>query len=157
MSSPTEMQIVRMFDAPIERIYRAFTEPSDLARWIWGAEVKNAVAEVDLRVGGAYSIYIDNPWQEQDGRERAGMLGLFVVVQPDRRLVYTLHWDADVVYNRGDAVVPDEVVDVTFESEGPGTRVVFRHMGIPDDGHAAPEHKRAVESTFDVLAALLAR
>lgn len=155
MSSPTEMQIVRTFEAPIESVYRAFTVPKELERWIWGVDAKGIEAEVDLRVGGAWSVYIDNPWHEKDGRARAGMLGLVATHEPHQRFAYTLHWDSDVVYNRGDAVVPDEFVDVIFEPDGEGTRVTFRHMGIPDDGHAAPEHKRAVESTFDVLAALL--
>jgi uncharacterized protein YndB with AHSA1/START domain len=46
------VRLERTFEADIERVFRAFTDPDELVRW-WGPmDVRTSVAEIDLRVGG---------------------------------------------------------------------------------------------------------
>lgn len=58
MTEPTasskELQMTRSFDAPRERVYRAFTDPDQLARWFGpvGFSVPRDTVEIDARVGG---------------------------------------------------------------------------------------------------------
>jgi uncharacterized protein YndB with AHSA1/START domain len=61
---PTESEvgqfvtIKRVFDAPRERVYRAFIEPADLERWFGpsGMTVPPGTVTVDLRVGGLFHL-----------------------------------------------------------------------------------------------------
>jgi len=152
----TDFVLDRTFDAPPERVFRAWTEPEDLARWIWASLGENVWAEIDLRVGGAYRVYTNRSGGRHQGEGWSGMCGLYVDVQPGRRLVFTLHWDADVGYNRDDRLTIDEVVAVDFAAEGHGTRMTMRHLGIPDDGHSVLAHKQGVEESLDLLAAVVA-
>jgi uncharacterized protein YndB with AHSA1/START domain len=152
----TSFTLERTFDAPVARVYEAWTEPKDLARWLWASLGKDAWAEVDLRAGGAYRVYTNFPGGRHRGEGWSGMCGIYVDVQPGRRLAFTLHWDADVGYNTPDALTLDEVVVVDFEGDGDKTHLTMRHLGIPDDGKSALTHKQGVAESLDMLAALLA-
>ena len=58
---PQELVITRIFDAPRELVFRAWTEPQHLARW-WGPkDFTNPVCELDLRPGGAILIHMRSP------------------------------------------------------------------------------------------------
>lgn len=151
-----DLRIERRFDAPPARIFRAWTDPDEASRWMWGSLENEGWAEIDLRVGGAYRVYTRFDGGRHQGAGWSGMCGVYVAIEPDRKLVYTLHWDADVVYNAPDRLTLDEVVVVTFAADGDGTRMDYRHLGIPDDGMSAPEHRKAIEHTFDALAAMVA-
>jgi uncharacterized protein YndB with AHSA1/START domain len=53
---PTDEQILitREFDAPRHLVYRAWTTPELVRRWWSGNRGEVTVAEIDLRVGGAW-------------------------------------------------------------------------------------------------------
>lgn len=152
----TEVYGSRRFHAPVSRLWRAFTEPADMAGWMWAGHAKNCVAQADLRVGGRYSVYTESD-ATADGwsTDWIGRRGIYAVIVPEQELVYTLHWDAPVGYNQSGDVVPDEVVLVTFRPHGDETVVELRHVGIPDDGISAVEHGKALASEFDYLARLV--
>ena len=48
------IEITRIFDAPRERVYRAFTDPDQLAQWLGpaGCRVPRDSIEADVRAGG---------------------------------------------------------------------------------------------------------
>jgi uncharacterized protein YndB with AHSA1/START domain len=50
--------ITRIFDAPRERVFRAWTEPDELAAWFGPAhvEVPPERVHIDLRVGGRFEL-----------------------------------------------------------------------------------------------------
>jgi uncharacterized protein YndB with AHSA1/START domain len=63
-----EITITRVFDAPRERVWRAWTEPAELARW-WGKRGWSTPPEsvtLDVRPGGVFRL---NSINDQDGRE----------------------------------------------------------------------------------------
>ena len=56
MDNEKEITIERVFNAPREKVWKAWTDPVELAKW-WGPNgVTNPVCEVDARVGGAMHI-----------------------------------------------------------------------------------------------------
>ena len=61
-SSPDrEIVTSRIVNAPIELVYRAWTEPEHLKNW-WGpAGFTNTFKEFDLRVGGKWSFIMHGP------------------------------------------------------------------------------------------------
>lgn len=137
----TEAVVTRDMAAAPERVWRAFTDPDDAAQWMWGAGAADVTAELDPRVGGRYRV----------ARGGEGFRGLYVEVDEPRRLTFTLRWEAPVGYEPH----TDEAAIVTFEATDTGTRVTYRHVGIPDDGVAAVEHGKAIQATLDALAALV--
>ena len=154
----TSVRIVRTFTVPVARTYAAFVEPDQMAQWMWGALGSNVTAASDPQVGGRYECYTDAPSGHEDvwHTQCWGMVGVYAVVEPRERLVYSLHWDAPVGYNQGDSLVPDEVVVVEFESKDESTIVEFLHLGIPDDGQSAATHAEGIAQTFDQLDRVLA-
>jgi len=57
----TELVITRVFDAPRELVWKAWTDPDQVARW-WGPKGFTAPAcKMDLRVGGEYLNYMRSP------------------------------------------------------------------------------------------------
>ena len=53
-----EVLITRVFDAPREQVFRAWTDPAEIAAW-YGPEHMHAPAErirIDLRVGGRWEL-----------------------------------------------------------------------------------------------------
>jgi uncharacterized protein YndB with AHSA1/START domain len=52
------VRITREFDAPIEAVFRAWTDPAELAAWYGPAQfdTPEAMIRIDLRVGGRYEL-----------------------------------------------------------------------------------------------------
>jgi uncharacterized protein YndB with AHSA1/START domain len=56
-----EIVTTRVFDAPRELVFRAFTDPEHLARW-WGPQgFTTSTQEYDLRVGGKWLLVMHGP------------------------------------------------------------------------------------------------
>jgi uncharacterized protein YndB with AHSA1/START domain len=118
----TTLRVERTFDAPAQDVFDAWTNPEVLRRW-WGAEPTDRVpvAEVDLRVGGAYRLAMERP----DGTTHT-VQGEYREVSRPRRLVYTWAWvEADG--SKGHA----SIVTVHFRGEGARTTVVIEHSELP--------------------------
>lgn len=148
--SLTAYTIERRFRVTPERLFRAMTDPADVAVWIWGPYGRDVRVETDLVPGGALRATTDvtgRGW----GVDVAGLRGVYVEVRPPSRLVHTLHWDAPVGYNAPGKNPVDEVVVIGIEPDGDGSRFVYSHLGIPDDGVSAPEHERSMRACFDLL------
>lgn len=90
LPSDHEVKVVRAFHAPRELVYKAYTTPELLKRWMLGPPGWSMpVCEMDLRVGGQYRWR----WRgDEDGKE-FGFYGEFKVVEPGRRLVHTEFFD----------------------------------------------------------------
>jgi len=151
------VRATRRFDHTPEVVFRAFTEPDLAAAWMWAGLGNDPRAEIDLRVGGRYRVAmsVEGPGSSWPGSERA-FRGVYVEIVPDRRLVYTLHWDADVGYNHPCEESIDEAVIVDFEPSRGGTCLVYTHTGLPGGAAPAEEHARGIEASLDLLGALLA-
>jgi uncharacterized protein YndB with AHSA1/START domain len=86
-STPSDREVAwtRSFAAPRERVFRAFTEPEHVQRWLLGPDGWTMpICEIDLRVGGAWR-YV---WRNTDGHE-FGTQGLFREIERPVRIVQT--------------------------------------------------------------------
>ena len=100
LATPTDREIVvtRVFDAPRNLVFDAFTRPELLKRWLFGPDGWSmVVCEVDLKVGGAYR-YV---WRRTDGVEM-GMGGIHREIVPPERIVATQLFDQD--WTGGEAI-----------------------------------------------------
>jgi uncharacterized protein YndB with AHSA1/START domain len=80
----------RVFDAPREAVYKAWTDPKQLARWFPPEGFTSPRCEVDPRPGGVFRVDMKAP----DGPPFDGQVfpgpGVFVEVVPNERLVLTM-------------------------------------------------------------------
>ena len=81
---PTDEQIliVREFDAPKDRVWKAFTTPELVRRWWHAKRGEMTVCEMDFRVGGTWRYAMVTP----DGFEVA-FHGDYVEIVPEERVV----------------------------------------------------------------------
>src|SRR5437762_442908 len=112
-----ELIIERVFDAPREVVWKAWTDPEMYKSW-WGPKgFTSPECTMDVRVGGTYI----NCMQGTDGKKFYGA-GVFREIVPNERLSYTDGF-ADEKGNRVPASAygmsgewPDELqVSITFE------------------------------------------
>jgi uncharacterized protein YndB with AHSA1/START domain len=79
-----ELVMIRIFDAPREVVFKAWTDPEAVKRW-WGPKgFTNPVCELDVRPGGAMRIHMRAP----DGVVYP-MMGVFNEIVEPERLVFT--------------------------------------------------------------------
>ena len=86
VSLPSDEQILitREFAAPRHLVFRAFTTPELVRRWWHANRGEMTVAEIDLRVGGAWRYVM----VAHDGTE-VGFHGEYREIVPDERIVST--------------------------------------------------------------------
>jgi uncharacterized protein YndB with AHSA1/START domain len=88
MPSDREVVMRRVFEAPRELLFDAYTKPEHLRHWLLGPEGWTMpVCEVDLRAGGAWRFV----WRQADGTELE-MRGEYREVTPPERIVNTEAW-----------------------------------------------------------------
>jgi uncharacterized protein YndB with AHSA1/START domain len=135
------LRVERTFDAPAQAVFDACTSPEVMKRW-WhaGPDWETTIAEVDLRVGGAFRISMRRP----DGREHTAS-GEYTVVDPPRRLAFTWTW-ADPRDTPGESLV-----ELDFAERDGATTVVLRHSGLPD-ADAVRSHTEGWEEVLANLA-----
>ena len=103
----------RTFAAPRELVWKAWTDPKQLARWFPPDHFTAPVCEADVRPGGTLRITMQGP----DGT-RYPATGTYRDVVPNERLAFTLEGE--------DGGVPPEVLmTVDFADEGSATRVTI--------------------------------
>jgi len=130
-----ELTITRVFDAPREMVFRAWTDPKQLQRW-WGPkDFTNPVCEVDVRQGGAIRIHMRAP----DGKVYP-MIGRYVeVVEPERLVFLSSALDAS-----GDPLF--EILNVvTFAEEGDGKTKLTLHAKVSGAKPEATPHLAGME------------
>jgi uncharacterized protein YndB with AHSA1/START domain len=81
------VRIVREFDAPPEKVFRAHTDPGLIVQWLGPRGLEMTVDHYDCRTGGSYR-YI----QSRDGEEY-GFHGCFHEVRPAELIVQTFTFE----------------------------------------------------------------
>jgi uncharacterized protein YndB with AHSA1/START domain len=140
-----EMTYARVFEAPRELVWKAWTEPEQLALW-WGPRGISTpleTIEVDLRPGGAFRLTMV---ADADGTEFPTEMEFREVVEPER-LVFA--WEAQRGLGAGQ-------VTVTFTDLGDTTEVTSRYDGFTTDEIAA-DSEVGWNQQLDRLAELLSK
>ena len=150
-----QIEVSRTFDAPLEMLWKAWTEPEHFMKWYGPKGFTVPICEIDLREGGRHLWSMQSP----DGRQMY-FTGNYKEVQPMTRLVYTDSM-SDAKGNvmsaemmgmpEGAPVTMD--VTVTFEHADGKTTVSVSHVGHGDADHAG----MGWEQAFDKLTAVLAK
>jgi len=153
IKNKSELTITRIFDAPRELAWKAWTEPEWLKKW-WGPQHFTApVVRNDFRAGGKYLYCMRSP----EGKDYWGT-GVYREIIPMERLVLTDSFadeKGNVVsashYGMGEDFPLELLVTVTFEAIGKRTKMILRHEGIPE-GQMKEMTLAGWSESFDKLA-----
>jgi uncharacterized protein YndB with AHSA1/START domain len=104
--------ITRDFDAPRELVWRAITDPKQVAVWYGGPGFTNPVCEMDLRPGGTWHHVMQAP-----NGTRYTINSIFEEIVEPERIVWRTLKDS----NRNPAP-PANHITVTLEERGSQTR-----------------------------------
>jgi len=152
MTQSTETQelvLERVFDAPRRLVYRAFTDPDQLARWFGpvGWSVPRETVDMDVRVGGHQKLVMVN---NQDSSQTAPLNATFTEVIENELLVGSQEAPSQFGLPPGTKMH----LRLEFHELDGKTRLIL-HQG-PFLAHMAHGTREGWTSSFTKLAALLA-
>ena len=142
------IRIIRDFDAPRDRVFRAWVDPELVVQWLGPKSSEIRIDQWNARTGGNFRYA-----SVQDGEEVAAFYGSFHEIRPSERLVQTFTWEG----------MPDGVAleTITFEDLGDGRT---RTIGLSlvenlesRDGIMASGMEVGVYEGYEKLDALLAQ
>ncbi|MGA9876563.1 MAG: SRPBCC family protein [Solirubrobacteraceae bacterium] len=148
LTTPSDREIVteRVFDAPRDRVFEAFTDPQLIPRW-WGPRrMTTIVDEMDVRPGGKWRFIS----HDCDDKEQC-FRGIYREITPPERLVQTFEWEG----------MPGHVIvdTVIFEDLGGRTRLTTTslfHTSEERDGMLSSGMESGLSESHERLAELLA-
>jgi uncharacterized protein YndB with AHSA1/START domain len=153
LPSKQEAQVTRSFKAPRAVVYRCYTEPTLVRRWLLGPPGWTMpVCEMDLRVGGSYRWR----WRSNEDKSEFGFTGVFRKLEPGTRIVHTQNYDpgtTGVGMGEGEAIVT-----VTFaESNGVTTVTTLIDFGSEKtrDASVATGMTDGMEQSYQLLEQVL--
>ena len=109
---PIGLVIERLIDAPIALVFKVWTTPEHLVRWLGPKDFTSHSIRMDFRSGGEWSAVIRSP----EGEDYP-MGGVYREITENRRIVFTFRWTEE------DG--PDTLVTATFDDVGPKTLMTF--------------------------------
>ena len=146
--APDEIRITRVFDAPKQLVWEAWTTPAMLVHWFGCAVFSTVDAATDLREGGSWRVVLRTP----DG-EDIPCYGIYTAVRPIDHLAFTHQWekqpvDVNPAHHR-------TLVEVDLIAEGNRTRLHFRQTGLATEA-SRDSHIGGWCDSMDALAAAIA-
>jgi uncharacterized protein YndB with AHSA1/START domain len=136
--------LTRVFDAPVDLVWRCFTEQEHLAKWSAPHGYTIPKGEGNLNVGGKWRCCMRAP----DGGEH-WLGGTYREIVPRQRLVMTHAWEENGKPG------PETLVTVRFEAVGDRTKVTLEQSGFASDA-SRDGHRGGWSECFDLLAEHLA-
>ena len=133
------LTLKRRLKAPPEKVYAAWTDATQLARWFGPAKITMVRAEADARVGGRYRIVM----RTEDGEEH-DVSGIYREVVPNQKLVFSWAWRS--------TPERESLVTVGLKADGDGTWLTLTHEQFFDD-EARQRHEHGWTGTLDKLEA----
>ena len=139
-----QVKITRTFDAPCQQVFRAWTDPEEIAAW-YGPEHVDTPRErihIDLRVGGRYELTMI---QRDSGAEFAIGYDILELVEPELIVLRS-----DPMPEMG--MHEPTITRVELHDIGGRTRMILTDGPYPETGHA----EAGWHAAFDKLATVVA-
>lgn len=136
----TTLQLKRLLPARRERVFRAWTDPQEMAQWFSPTDEHQVqMLEQEAREGGRYRLEIRAP----DGTLHV-IVGTYRVVQPPEKLVFT--W----FFEKGGAGDKETLVTVELQERGESTELVLTHERF-EDREVRDKHQEGWKGCLDRL------
>lgn len=141
--SNTELEIERTFNAPLARVWAAWTDPDQLSQWFGPAGTEVEDVSLALEVDGEFSIRMRSPSGEQHH-----VCGRYLRIEPQACLEFTWYWTS--------TPERESRVRVEFRAAGGGSRVKIHHDRFADNP-TTQSHAQGWLSSLEQLEAALQR
>jgi uncharacterized protein YndB with AHSA1/START domain len=128
----------RTFDAPVTKVFRAWSDPAMAKRWSWGPQFDTVTLDLTCQAGGTWRQHI----LDRTTGENWYFHGVFQEVVPNRKLVHTFHFTNDRGYDE-----PPSLVTIEFTELDDRTEVVLTHTQL-----AQTKVKETNEGWVEILA-----
>jgi uncharacterized protein YndB with AHSA1/START domain len=113
------LTVTRLYDAPRERVFRAWTDPAQFSSWMGPGSIRAEVSAMEAKPGGAYRITLHGT-----PKGMSVVSGIYREVVPPERIVFTWAWEEDEATHRAGH---ESVVTVTLKAVGAKTELTLRH------------------------------
>lgn len=122
-ATPTRQLVIeRVIHASPERVFDAFTDPTQLTQWWWPNGFTCPAAEVDLRVGGGYRLAMEWPGSiPAEAQFSHHMGGEYFEIDRPHRLVMSGR-----AVNDEQGEIFATLIEVTFAPHAEGTALTVR-------------------------------
>lgn len=144
------LTLKRRLKAPPEKVYAAWTDPAQLAKWFGPKDIAALRVELDPRVGGRFRIVM----RGTDACEETGQAGaehhvsgVYREVMPNEKLVFTWAWRS--------TPERESLVTVLIEPDGAGSLLTLIHEQFFDE-QARDRHEQGWTGCLDKLETYLA-
>ncbi len=143
------LKLVRVFDAPRERVFAAWTDSGQFMQWMCPRDCGLDRCELDVRPGGVWRVTGYN-----EKRERFASSGKYLEIKRPELLVFTWahHKNDDWSTPRGH----ETTVRLDLRALGQKTELTLTH-GPFADGESCARHENGWKGSFDKLATFLRR
>ncbi len=134
--SKQDLVVTRIIDAPLELVWKAWTEPEHVMRW-WGPkDYTSPSCKIDLREGGQYIFCMRAPLEQ--GGQDSYTAGVYQKIVPMQRLEFT----QGLADKDGNPVDPAQVgmppdfpkeirTTILFKAKGSMTELVITQSSWP--------------------------
>ena len=151
--------IEHIFDAPVNLIWKMWTQPEHFKNWYGPMGASIPVAQMDVRVGGKRLVCME--MQMPDRSMKMWFTGEYREITANKRLVYT----ESMADEKGNVVSPaamgmpaghPEVTEVTvlLEDLGGRTKMTMTHAGVPANSGGAGGWQQAFAKMGDYIKAI---
>jgi uncharacterized protein YndB with AHSA1/START domain len=139
-SPETTLKVRRTFQAPRERVFRAWTDPVELGRWFAPSDEYSTVVPVlELEVGGKYCVEMHH-----QGGNVHRVSGTYREIKPPEKIAFTWRWEHD-------PEVEESLVTIEFRDLGPSTEILLTHEHLPST-EQRDKHEHGWNGCIDQLA-----
>lgn len=140
MAEDFTLVITRTFPAPQDKVWSAWTNKEELAKWFCPENMTASVPEFDFQEGGAYKIVMTN-----DKGEDHTAAGVIETIDAPNKLVWTWQWVDGVSSYKNKTKLMVELKEV-----GDGTEMTFTHSGFESEQQKT-DHNKGWSSAFNQL------
>ncbi len=141
-----DLTFTRTFDAPIERVFKAFIDPDSVAKW-WGLRGATTIIDkLDPKQGGMWRFV----QHDGEGNEYA-FHGVYHAVIPNERIVYTFEFEGMPGHVLLETIVFEEHDGKTLVTDMSVFQTVEARDGMIENGM-----EEGANESFDQMEELLA-
>lgn len=157
--SKKELVITRVFDAPREDVWKAWTDPEEFKKW-WGPKDFTApVANIDFRVGGKYHAAMHGPAGTEFDKDMWST-GTYREIIPMEKIIVSDSFADEAgnivsasYYGMPDTFPMEALVEITFEDQDGKTKMTLRYPSTEGiEGKTLEDMTQGWNQSFDKLA-----
>lgn len=138
------LEMNRVFNAPRERVFEAWSNYEAMSQWFGPEGCTVAEGKIDFQVGGTYRLAVDTP---ENGQVAVG--GTYTAIDPPETIAFTWKWE-----HSESSQEPMQVKIELAELGENQTELRLTQTNFPDRD-TAEHHTQGWGSTFDKLAPLV--